>query len=191
MDRDRHRAAQARPTALAAPSGLQASFVVAAPIAWFAYNAAAFGDWLEFARGPYSAKAIELRTASPGAGPPHPGWHNPWVSLSFFVKASEMDAAAGLGQHAARLLASLGTLRRVARRAPPRILVDASALAAGSLLCVLGCLRLGAHLFAKMVAALLVQHALRNGTAARLCTGQPVGTVYVSDTQSLNNQPGR
>jgi hypothetical protein len=32
-------------------------------VAWFVYNAAAFGDWLEFARGPYSAKAIELRTA--------------------------------------------------------------------------------------------------------------------------------
>jgi hypothetical protein len=67
-------------------------FVVAAPIAWFIYNAVAFGDWLEFSRGPYSAKAIEIRTASHGDGPPHPGWHNPWVSLLFFMKASEMDA---------------------------------------------------------------------------------------------------
>ena len=40
--------------------------------------AAAFGDWLYFARGPYSAKAIEIRTAVPGF-PPHPGWHSPWV----------------------------------------------------------------------------------------------------------------
>ena len=55
--------------------------VVAAPLVWFAYNAVVFGDWLDFARGPYSAAAIELRTATPGAGPPHPGWHNPWVSL--------------------------------------------------------------------------------------------------------------
>jgi len=51
--------------------------VIAAPIAWFVYNAVYFGDWLDFARGPYSARAIELRTASPG-WPPHPGWHNPW-----------------------------------------------------------------------------------------------------------------
>ena len=85
-------------------------FVVAAPIAWFLYNAAAFGDWLEFARGPYSAKAIEMRTASHGAGPPHPGWHNPWVSLLFFTKAAEMDATPiGFG-NTLLILSSLGTL---------------------------------------------------------------------------------
>jgi hypothetical protein len=67
--------------------------VVAAPVVWFAYNGVVFGDWLDFMRGPYSAKAIELRTATPGNGPPHPGWHNPWVSLKFFMKAAEMDAA--------------------------------------------------------------------------------------------------
>jgi hypothetical protein len=67
--------------------------IAAAPIVWFAYNAVVFGDWLEFMRGPYSAKAIELRTATPGTGPPHPGWHNLWVSLKFFVKAAVMDAA--------------------------------------------------------------------------------------------------
>ena len=67
--------------------------LAAAPAAWFAYNAGFFGDWLSFARGPYSAKAIELRTAAPGY-PPHPGWHNPWIALQFFVKVSELDAAA-------------------------------------------------------------------------------------------------
>jgi hypothetical protein len=67
--------------------------VVTSPVVWFVYNAAFFGDWLEFARGPYSAKAIELRTATPGTGPPHPGWHDPWVSLLFFVKTAEMVAA--------------------------------------------------------------------------------------------------
>lgn len=71
--------------------------VVAAPIAWFVYNQVVFGDWLDFARGPYSAKAIELHTATPGSGPPHPGWHNLWVSLIFYVKACEMDAAARWG----------------------------------------------------------------------------------------------
>ena len=55
---------------------------------WFAYNAVVFGDWLDFARGPYSAAAIEIRTATPGSGPPHPGWHNPWVSLLFFKLAA-------------------------------------------------------------------------------------------------------
>ena len=72
---------------------LASAVVVAAPLAWFVYNAVGFGDWLYFARGPYSAKAIEIRTAVPGF-PPHPGWHDPWVGLIFFVKAAELDAAA-------------------------------------------------------------------------------------------------
>ncbi len=67
--------------------------VVASPIVWFTYNSVVFGDWLDFMRGPFSAKAIELRTAAPGNGPPHPGWHNPWVSFKFFVKTAKMDAA--------------------------------------------------------------------------------------------------
>ena len=73
---------------------LLTALLIAAPIAWFVYNQMAFGDWLEFSRGPYSAKAIELRTATPGSGPPHPGWHNMFVSLLFFLKAAEMDAIA-------------------------------------------------------------------------------------------------
>jgi hypothetical protein len=67
--------------------------VLAAPIFWFAYNATVFHDWLYFVRGPYSAAAIEARTSVPG-DPPHPGWHNPWVALIFFVKCAELDAAA-------------------------------------------------------------------------------------------------
>ncbi len=71
-----------------------ASIVLAlAPATWMLYNAVVFEDWLDFMRGPYSAKAIEARTAS-SAVDPHPGWHNPWVALQYFLKAAEMDAAA-------------------------------------------------------------------------------------------------
>ena len=84
--------------------------VVTAPIVWFAYNAVVFGDWLDFARGPYSAAAIEVRTATPGSGPPHPGWHNPWVSLLFFVKCAEMDAAPESWGNLLLELAAIGTL---------------------------------------------------------------------------------
>lgn len=84
--------------------------VVAAPAVWFLYNAVAFGDWLEFARGPYSAKAIELRTMPHGAGPPHPGWHNPWVGLLFYLKVSEMDAVAAAWGNVLLALSALGTL---------------------------------------------------------------------------------
>ena len=66
--------------------------LLAAPVTWMTYNAVAFGDWLEFMRGPYSAKAIEMRTAS-SMNNPHPGYHNPWVALLYFLKAAEMDAA--------------------------------------------------------------------------------------------------
>jgi len=83
--------------------------VVGAPALWLIYNAAVFGDWLDFARGPYSARAIEIRTANPGSGPPHPGWHNPWVSLLFFVRTAELDAAAELWGNRLLALSVFGT----------------------------------------------------------------------------------
>ena len=88
---------------------LASIIVVASPLIWFGYNAKVFGDWLDFARGPYSARAIELRTATPGTGPPHPGWHNPWVSLKFFVKAAEMDTAAARWGNWLLAISLLGT----------------------------------------------------------------------------------
>jgi hypothetical protein len=84
--------------------------VVAAPAIWFIYNAVVFGDWLDFMRGPYSASAIELRTATPGAGPLHPGWHNAWVSLIFYVKCAEMDAAALAWGNILLVVSVLGTV---------------------------------------------------------------------------------
>lgn len=87
---------------------LASILIITAPIVWFLYNALAFGDWLDFARGPYSAKAIELRTAV-GSGPPHPGWHNMWVSLHYFLKTSEMDAAALAWGGTLLVLGLLGT----------------------------------------------------------------------------------
>ena len=83
-------------------------FVAGAPLFWFVYNSAAFGDWLYFARGPYSAKAIEIRTSVPGF-PPHPGWHDPWVSFLFYMKAAEMDTAAAAWGNTLLALSLLGT----------------------------------------------------------------------------------
>jgi len=88
---------------------IASSLVIAAPIAWFVYNAFGFGDWLFFMRGPYSAAAIEARTSVPGF-PPHPGWHNPWVALLFFLKAAEKDAAAGRYGNLTLVLAVIGTV---------------------------------------------------------------------------------
>ena len=87
---------------------LASALVVAAPAGWFLYNAAAFGDWLYFLRGPYSAAAIEARTSVPGF-PPHPGWHNPWVALIFFMKAAELDAAAAAWGNVLLAVSIIGT----------------------------------------------------------------------------------
>jgi hypothetical protein len=46
---------------------------------------------LDFLRGPYSARAIEARTAAPGA-PMHPGFHSMHVAALYFLKAAEMGA---------------------------------------------------------------------------------------------------
>ena len=113
-----HRAAAGDRARLAAPAFWLATIaIVAAPLLWFVYNSVCFGDWLYFARGPYSAHAIELRTAANAPGwPPHPGWHNPLVALLFYLKVSELDsvAAPGWGNLWGNLvlgLAVLGTAR--------------------------------------------------------------------------------
>jgi hypothetical protein len=109
------RAAAGERGRLSSPGYWLASLAVAAaPILWFIYNSVAFGDWLYFARGPYSAAAYDLHNTVPG-WPPHPGWHNLWVALLFFLKSSQLDsiAAAARGNVVANLvfaLAALGTL---------------------------------------------------------------------------------
>jgi hypothetical protein len=68
--------------------------IAAAPLLWLGYNGAVYGNPLEFANGPYSAKAIEQRTAQPGY-PSHPGAGNVITAASFFLKSAELDMAEG------------------------------------------------------------------------------------------------
>jgi hypothetical protein len=65
--------------------------IAVAPVIWMAYCARQFGDPLDFMRGPYSAKAIDARTATPGA-PHYPGWHSMPVAALYFLKAAELGA---------------------------------------------------------------------------------------------------
>ena len=62
------------------------------PLLWFWYNAHFDGDWLDFMRGPYSAKQIERRTAPPGQH--YRGWLNPGWSTLFYMRTAQIDAAA-------------------------------------------------------------------------------------------------
>jgi len=63
----------------------------AAPALWLAYNAIIYRNPLEFANGPYSARVIEQKSASP----PHPGSHDLAVAFSYFLKSAELNMAEG------------------------------------------------------------------------------------------------
>jgi len=71
-----------------------AALLIAVPAFWFAYNAAIYGDPLDFARGPYSARGIEQRTSKPGEAR-HPGYHSLSTAAIFFVKSAELNQAEG------------------------------------------------------------------------------------------------
>lgn len=81
-------------------SGLRRGFVrftivaAAAPLLWLAYNGIVYRNPLQFANGPYSAKGIEERTASPEY-PTHPGANDLPEAASFFLKSAEMNSAPG------------------------------------------------------------------------------------------------
>jgi hypothetical protein len=64
----------------------------AAPVLWLAYNAIVYRNPLEFANGPYSAKAIEKRTQTAG-NPGHPGGGNPALATLYFLKSAEGNLA--------------------------------------------------------------------------------------------------
>lgn len=64
----------------------------AAPILWLAYNAIVYRNPLEFANGPYSAKAIEHRTQAVG-NPGHPGSGDLVLASRYFLKSAELNLA--------------------------------------------------------------------------------------------------
>ena len=66
----------------------------AAPILWLAYNTAVYRNPLEFANGPYSAKAIEQKTSVRGM-PAHPGDRNARIAFKYYFKSAELNMAPG------------------------------------------------------------------------------------------------
>jgi hypothetical protein len=70
-------------------------WAMAGPILWLGYNAIIYHNPLEFANGPYSARAIEQQKTALSDSSPHPGWHSLPVSVGYFLKSAEENVAQG------------------------------------------------------------------------------------------------
>ncbi len=90
----------------------------AGPVLWLSYNAIVYRNPMEFASGPYSAKAIAQRDAALGH-PDYPGHDDPKVAFSYFLKSAQLNLAPKnwgrlwLGILAAGLLVMAAQLRRL------------------------------------------------------------------------------
>ena len=131
----------------------------AAPVLWLAYNAAVYRNPLEFANGPYSAKAIEQKTATV-----NPAKGNLLAAGSYFLKAAELNVAeanwhgpAVAGAGAARKLGGVVRAPRTRRLA---------AVGSAAVLRAIGGLRKRADFRADVVAVFTLQRALWVATAS-------------------------
>jgi len=68
--------------------------VAMGPAIWMAYNYAIFGNALEFATGPHSARGIAART-TPKDSPPHPGADSTKTAAIYFVKTAKLNVGEG------------------------------------------------------------------------------------------------
>lgn len=93
---------------------LLTAMLITAPTLWFAWNARQYGDPLDFMRGPYSAKAIDIRTSPPGS-PHYPGWHSLRVAELYYLKAAEMGAVPVRWGNRLLFLAIAGTIVAIAK----------------------------------------------------------------------------
>lgn len=84
-----------------------------APVLWLAYNAAVYRNPLEFANGPYSAKAIEQKTATV-----NPAKGNFLAAGSYFLKAAELNV--GENDRQQRLWLALALIGTAAAALRPR-----------------------------------------------------------------------
>jgi hypothetical protein len=79
------------------------------PALWLSYNYLLSRHPMDFASGPYSAKAIAERTTPKGA-PPYPGKDHPLTAALYFVKAAKLNMAEGKWQFWLFLAVVAGTL---------------------------------------------------------------------------------
>ena len=134
----------------------------AAPVLWMAYNAIVYKNPLEFANGPYSAKAIEQKTATvnPAKG-------------NLLAAGSVFSESRGTGRRRSKMagpaVAGAGAAgqsgRGVRRTWTPRI----AAVGASAVLRLIHRVRQRADFCAAVVAIFPIQPALWTAASARLC----------------------
>ena len=90
-----------------------ALLVVLIPLLWLGYNFGTYGNALEFATGPYSARAIAQRSSSM---PTYPGEHNLGVAGLYYFKSAKLDVAEGFWIWPVLFAAAVGTLALLCRK---------------------------------------------------------------------------
>jgi hypothetical protein len=78
------------------------------PVFWLAYNHRVSGHAMDWANGPYSARAIAERTTARGAAP-YPGKDHVFTAALYFLKAAKLNVGPGYWGDALLLLVLLGT----------------------------------------------------------------------------------
>jgi hypothetical protein len=84
------------------------------PVYWLIYTYCVSGYALDFATGPYSAKAIALRSTAQGA-PPYPGQNHVFTAALYFLKAAKLNAGGAGWEQLLFVLALVGTALSVWR----------------------------------------------------------------------------
>jgi hypothetical protein len=79
------------------------------PVFWLIYNNRVSGRALDFLDGPYSAKAIAVRTTPHGA-PPYPGQGHPFTAALYFVKSAKLNMAPAFWGQLLFIVALAGTV---------------------------------------------------------------------------------
>jgi hypothetical protein len=78
------------------------------PVFWLAYNHRVSGRAMDWANGPYSARAIAERTTAQGAAP-YPGKDHVVTAGLYFLKAAKLNVGAGRWADVLFVLSLLGT----------------------------------------------------------------------------------
>lgn len=71
---------------------------IIAPAAWLFYNYKVYGNALEFANGPYSARVISMKMSNSGVLM-HPGWHDWREARAWYNKSARMNLGTGMWEH--------------------------------------------------------------------------------------------